>query len=172
VGCRSGDIAGQFANRDELLAALDRRPRDRFPRAALARHIQVRDRTCSHMGCRRPAGRCDLDHTHDHARGGATVSANTGPDCRRHHVYKHELGWQLTQPEPGIFVWISPMGQVYRTRGEPITSPLPEPLPRPEEPPEPDGQRYEGPILSRPDPPPGPEARPPPPPAEPDEPPF
>jgi hypothetical protein len=164
------DIAAQFARRDELLAALDNRPSDRFPHAA--RHIQVRDRTCSHPGCRRPARRCDLDHTHDHAHGGPTVTANIGPGCDRHHVYKHELGWQLTQPQPGIFEWISPLGQVYRTRGEPITPPLPQPLPRPEEPDPPDGYaRCEGPILHLPPPEPPTEARPPPLPGDPDEPP-
>jgi hypothetical protein len=164
------DLAAQFARRDQLLAALDNRPGDRFPGAALARHIQVRDRTCSHPGCRRPAQRSDLDHTRDHARGGATVQANLGPGCRKHHLYKHELGWQLAQPQPGTFVWTSPLGQVYRTRGEPITPPLPEPQPRPLEPDLPDTghTRVEGPTLRLPDPSAPTQARPPPP-VDPDE---
>jgi hypothetical protein len=61
------DIARQFAHRDALVARLDARPGHRFVRAALARHIEVRDRTCSHPGCRRPARKSDKDHTHDHA---------------------------------------------------------------------------------------------------------
>jgi hypothetical protein len=170
------DLTAQFARRDTLLAALDTRPHDRFPHTALARHIQVRDRTCSHPGCRRPARRSDLDHTRDHARGGTTVQANLGPGCKRHHLYKHQLGWRLAQPQPGTFVWTSPLGQVYRTRGEPITPPLPEPRPRPREPDLPDtGHAWvEGPILRLPDPPAQSEARPPPPPpppVDPDEPP-
>jgi hypothetical protein len=156
------DIAAQYAGRDAVLAGLDERYDDRFPAAALARHIQVRDRTCSHPGCRRPARRCDLDHTRDHARGGTTVRANLGPGCARHHRFKHELGWRLAQPHPGIFEWTSPLGQVYRTRGEPIAPPLPEPLPRPDEPPEASGRWYEGPILRQPAPPSRTEARPPP----------
>ena len=164
------DIAAHYARRDELLATLDHRPGDRFPHAALARHIQIRDRTCTHMGCRRPARRCDLDHTHDHARGGPTVQANLGPDCKRHHWFKHELGWRLTQPEPGIFEWTSPLGQVYRTRGEPITPPLPDPQPRPDEPPDTGYASYTGPILRLPPPEPPTEPRPPPP-VDPDEPP-
>ena len=40
------DIAARYANRQAVLAGLDERPDDRFPVAALARHIQVRDRTC------------------------------------------------------------------------------------------------------------------------------
>ena len=156
------DIATQYAGRHAVLAGLDERPDDRFPAAALARHIQVRDRTCSHPGCRRPARRCDLDHTHDHARGGATVSKNLGPGCGRHHRFKHELGWRLAQPSPGIFEWTSPLGQVYRTRGEPIAPPLPEALSRPDEPDETSGRWYEGPILRQPDSSSPAEARPPP----------
>jgi hypothetical protein len=156
------DIATRYAGRHAVLAGLDERSGDRFPAAALARHIQVRDRTCSHPGCRRPARRCDLDHTRDHARGGPTVRANLGPGCARHHRFKHELGWRLAQPHPGLFEWTSPLGQIYRTRGEPIAPPLPEPLPRPDEPPGANGSWYEGPILLPPDPPARTEARPPP----------
>lgn len=166
------DIAAQFAARHALLAALDGRPLDRFPGPALARHVQVRDRTCSHPGCRRPARRCDLDHTRDHARGGLTVRANLGPGCNRHHPLKHGRGWRLAQPTPGLFEWTSPLRQVYRTRGEPIMPPLPDPRPRP---PEPDDDHsgwmwIEGPIMRLPDPPSPDDARPPPVSADPDEP--
>jgi hypothetical protein len=165
------DIAARFADRHALLAALDAEPSSRFAGAALARHIQVRDRTCTHPGCRRPARRSDLDHTRDHARGGATVTANIGPGCRRHHLFKHELGWRLAQPRPGMFVWTSPPGQVYRTRGEPVSPPLPDPRPRAAQPEEPDGgwRWIEGPILRLPERPPRTRARPPP--VDPDEPP-
>jgi hypothetical protein len=156
------DIAARYAGRHAVLAGLDERSGDRFPAAALARHIQVRDRTCSHPGCRRPARRCDLDHSRDHARGGPTVRANLGPGCARHHRFKHKLGWRLAQPRPGIFEWTSPLGQIYRTRGEPIAPPLPEPLPRPDESPEAGESWYEGPILLPPDPLARTDARPPP----------
>ena len=171
------DIAAQFARRDMLLADLDKRPDGRFPSAALARHVQIRDRTCSHPCCRRPARRCELDHTVDHAHGGSTTRKNIGPGCRKHHWFKHRLRWRLSQPEPGVFVWVSPLGQVYRTRGEPILPPLPDPVPGLVEPETSDHYaRCEGPTLrvphKRPAPKPGP--RPPPEPAEPadDEPPF
>ena len=42
---------------------------------------------------------------------------------------KHEGGWQLTQPAPGLFRWESPLGRVYWTRGEPIAPDLPEAVP-------------------------------------------
>lgn len=147
------DIAAQYARRDQLAAALDRRPASRFVRGALARHIEVRDRNCSHPGCRRPARKSDLDHTHDHARGGPTSSTNAGPGCARHHRYKTELGWRLHQPRAGHFHWISPLGRTYRTRGEPVSPPLPGPESRraPTEP-GPDTPMDGEPILRRPTP--------------------
>ncbi|MGH3692899.1 MAG: hypothetical protein ACRDRX_02660, partial [Pseudonocardiaceae bacterium] len=113
-----------------------------------------------------------LDHTHDHAHGGQTVTTNSGPNCGRHHTMKHQGGWTLQQPEAGHFKWISPLGQIYHTRGEPITPDLPPPLPRDTHPdPDPPGipMTWEGSILHPPEPP--PPARPPP--TElPDQPPF
>jgi hypothetical protein len=127
-----GDIARQYADRDRALAALDADPAARLPNAGLRRHVQMRDRTCMAPGCRRPARKAELDHTRDHARGGPTVRANAGPLCLQHHMMKHHDGWTLTQPEPGRFCWISPLGQLYRTRGEPVAPDLPEPVPGPE----------------------------------------
>ena len=142
------DIAAQFAGRDTLLADLDKGSDGRFPSAALTRHVQIRDRTCSHPCCRRPARRCELDHTIDHAKGGSTTRKNIGPGCKKHHWFKHQLRWRLSQPEPGVFVWVSPLGQVYRTRGEAILPPLPEPIAGPVEPEESDDYaRCEGPTL-------------------------
>ena len=127
------DLAAQYARRDQLNGDLDRRPGARFARAALARHVQVRDRFCCHPGCGCPARRSELDHTRDHHRGGSTVTGNLGPGCWRHHPFKHGLGWQLSQPEPGRFVWRSPLGQVYGTRGEPISPPTADVRPRGDE---------------------------------------
>jgi hypothetical protein len=124
------EIADHWADRHRLRRELSKDPRARFARGALARHVQIRDRTCVGPGCDRPARRSDLDHTLDHARGGHTVENNIGPGCRRHHPDK-ERGWRLTQPEPGRFVWISPLGRTYRTRGEPVRPDLPDPDPPP-----------------------------------------
>jgi hypothetical protein len=147
------DIAAQFDRRDELRARLDARPHDRFARAALARYVEVRDRTCSHPGCRRPARSSDKDHTREHARGGSTTRHNIGPGCDRHHMYRHEGGWCLSQPEPGHFVWTSPLGRVYRTRGEPISAPAVPVGPGPEDPEQSPAEVAEaGPILVPPTP--------------------
>jgi hypothetical protein len=37
------------------------------------------------------------------------------PLCRRHHRAKQARGWQLTQPEPGMMLWITPSGRGYAT---------------------------------------------------------
>jgi hypothetical protein len=114
------DIADQYARRQAIFARMDGRPGDRFAGPTLARHVEVRDRTCCFPGCLRSARASDKDHTRDHRAGGPTTAANTGPLCRRHHGYKTKGWWRLTQPEPGRFRWISPLGREYLTRGEPI----------------------------------------------------
>jgi hypothetical protein len=125
------DIATQYTLKDATLAGLDHRPHDRFAHPALARHIEVRDRTCCHPGCRRPAQRCQKDHTRDHAGGGTTTGENIGPLCMLHHSFKTK-GWlRLSQPAPGWFRWVSPLGRTYRTQGDPINPPPIPPHPRP-----------------------------------------
>jgi hypothetical protein len=81
--------------------------------------VQVRQRRCSHPGCRRPAARCDLDHTIPFDQGGRTCECNLAPLCRHHHRCKQAAGWQLTQPKPGHMTWQTPSGRVYETTGDP-----------------------------------------------------
>jgi hypothetical protein len=46
----------------------------------LLRHlVQIRQRTCAHPGCRRPAEDCDLDHTIPYQDGGLTCECNLAP---------------------------------------------------------------------------------------------
>ncbi len=166
------DIAAQHADREHHLADLDARPGDRLPGAALRRHTQIRDRTCTFAGvCRRPARASEMDHSRDHAHGGVTRRANLGPLCDHDHDVKHRAGWTVAQPDPGTFTWRSPLGGEYTTRGETLLPELPEPAPSdPEAGTAPPTHTLEGPILYRPPPPPTP---PPVPPREyPDEPPF
>ncbi|QYN39578.1 HNH endonuclease [Pseudonocardia sp. DSM 110487] len=125
------EIADRWADRHRMWRELGKDPRARFARGALADHVRIRDRSCVGPGCDRPARRSQLDHTIDHGRGGDTVQANIGPGCWRHHPDK-DRGWTLTQPRPGHFVWISPLGRTYRTRGEPIRPDLPDPDPPPD----------------------------------------
>ena len=123
------DVAAQHARRHHHLADLDARPRDRLPTAALRRHTQIRDRTCTFPGCRHRAATADLDHTRDHTTGGATIGANLGPACDHDHDVKHRAGWTLAQPEPGAFIWRSPLGGEYHTHGEFLLPEMPQPCP-------------------------------------------
>jgi hypothetical protein len=79
----------------------------------------IRQRRCSFPGCRRPAVRCDVDHTVPFDQGGATCECNLAPLCRRHHQAKQAPGWHLTQDQPGIMTWRTPSGRTYTTHPEP-----------------------------------------------------
>jgi HNH endonuclease len=85
------------------------------PSPALQRLIRARTVTCAGPGCRRPAVRCDLDHTIPHDDGGITCECNLGPACRRCHRRKQAEGWTLQQPTPGVMTWTSPAGRRYTT---------------------------------------------------------
>ena len=53
------------------------------PSRKLAHLIRARSATCTAPGCRRPAARCDLDHTRPWDDGGATCECNLAPPCNR-----------------------------------------------------------------------------------------
>jgi hypothetical protein len=44
-----------------------------------------------------------------------------------HHRVKHRGGWRVEQPDPGTFIWSSPLGGEYRITAEPIIQPMPDP---------------------------------------------
>ena len=126
------DVAWRFrVNGDagELLAVgslrrVARPPREtdpgrRSPGPALARWVRARDRACRAPGCRVPASVCDIDHTIDHAHGGKTTHDNLALLCRHHHRLKHEAGWQVTQPTPGVLTWTSRHGPSFTRRDGP-----------------------------------------------------
>jgi hypothetical protein len=115
---------------------LDRNPGSRFIRDQLARYVEIRDRHCTAPHCRRPARDCQLDHTVAFASGGATVHANVGAVCPRHHYAKTQGWWAVTQSGNGRFLWTSPLGRTYTTRGDPIRfDPIPiTPASRPDPP--------------------------------------
>ena len=92
------DLAYQHSTAQRSLAA---DPTRRFPGAALRRHIQIRDRSCVMIGCRAPTHSTDTDHTHN----GTTTEHNLGTACRHDHRLKHHGGWQLHQPQTGVFHW-------------------------------------------------------------------
>lgn len=90
---------------------------DRYrPSAQMRRFLGARDRHCRFPGCRMPAHRCDLDHTIDAARGGATSCDNLAYLCRGHHIMKHHGGWRASQVSRGVMRWTSPAGRQYVDR--------------------------------------------------------
>jgi hypothetical protein len=89
------------------------------PPARLQHLIRARQRTCCYPGCRRPAIRCDLDHTVPYDKGGRTCTCNLAPCCRRHHRAKQTPGWRLEQLQPGVMTWHLPHGLTYTVTPEP-----------------------------------------------------
>jgi hypothetical protein len=86
----------------------------------LLRHVvKVRSPRCGFPGCRRPAVRCDDDHTIPYHLGGRTCECNLYPLCRRHHRCKQSPGWHLDQPQPGTLIWTAPSGRSYTKITEP-----------------------------------------------------
>jgi Domain of unknown function (DUF222) len=83
------------------------------PSRKLQHLIWARNPTCTAAGCRRPAARCDLDHTIPHDQGGRTCECDLAPLCRHHHRCKQSEGWRLTQPQPGVLHWTTPAGRHY-----------------------------------------------------------
>jgi hypothetical protein len=92
------------------------------PPDSLRHLIKIRSPRCGYPGCRRPATRCDDDHTIPHHQGGKTCECNLHPLCRRHHQTKQAPGWHLSQPEPGILTWTTPSGRRYTVAPEPYPS--------------------------------------------------
>ena len=86
------------------------------PSAQLRRFLGARDETCRFPGCRRPAHRCDIDHTIDAVIGGATEVGNLAHFCRRHHTLKHQTAWVVRQIGGGVVEWRGPTGRTYRDR--------------------------------------------------------
>jgi 5-methylcytosine-specific restriction endonuclease McrA len=112
----------------------------------IAEQVRLRDRTCVHPFCQRPARVCDLDHIVPFdpvGPPGQTSTFNLALLCRRHHRLKTHGGWTYTMIDPGVFLWHSPYGHTWlrdRTGTTDLTPPSltppgPPPGPPPLEPP-------------------------------------
>ncbi|MCZ2404606.1 hypothetical protein IV498_15820, partial [Paenarthrobacter sp. Z7-10] len=102
------------------------------PPADLQRWIELRDQTCTGIGCDKPARLCDIDHTIPYHRRtytpngtplplGETNHDNLGARCGYDHHLKDDphTRWTTTQPTPGTFTHTSPTGRTYTTHPEP-----------------------------------------------------
>lgn len=88
------------------------------PTEPMRRHLRARDQHCRFPGCRMPTHRCDIDHNHDHARGGPTRLDNLTHLCRTHHSLKHpdvhaHHRWAAHQHPDGRLTWTSPLHRTY-----------------------------------------------------------
>ncbi|MBS1698309.1 MAG: DUF222 domain-containing protein [Actinobacteria bacterium] len=88
------------------------------PTDRMRRFLQARDQHCRFHGCRMPSRPCQIDHTHDHAKGGPTDLANLACLCVGHHALKHpdlddRWRWDVLQHPGGILEWLSPDGHAY-----------------------------------------------------------
>jgi hypothetical protein len=90
------------------------------PPKRLREHVHARDGGCIGAACHHPTRGTQLDHTTDHAKGGATSHRNLGSQCQRVHNAKTHGGWQLQQPTPGTFIWTGPTGRRYTRRARPL----------------------------------------------------
>lgn len=98
-----------------------RRTDSYVPTAGMKRHLRARDRHCRFPGCRMPVHRCQIDHNHDHARGGSTSLDNLAHLCVAHHILKHpdipdRHRWTARQLSDGTVTWTSPLGRTYGDR--------------------------------------------------------
>lgn len=88
------------------------------PTAAMKRFLRARDQHCRFPGCRAAAHRCQMDHNHDHAKGGPTAVCNLSLFCTSHHPLKHpdvddRYRWTAKQLDGGTILWTSPLGRTY-----------------------------------------------------------
>ena len=88
------------------------------PTAGMKRFLRARDQHCRFPGCRAPVHRCQIDHNHDHAKGGPTTLSNLSLFCTSHHPLKHpdiddRDRWTAKQLDDGVILWKSPLGRTY-----------------------------------------------------------
>jgi hypothetical protein len=86
------------------------------PSAAQRRLLASRDEHCRFPGCRRPASRCDIDHTIAREHDGPTALWNLAHLCEAHHIVKHNSDWRVRQIDGGVLVWTGPTGRTYLDR--------------------------------------------------------
>ncbi|WP_341941794.1 DUF222 domain-containing protein [Microbacterium sp. LWH10-1.2] len=91
------------------------------PTTAMKRFLRARDQHCRFPGCRMPVHRSEIDHNHDHAKGGRTAVDNLAHFCRTHHALKHPdvpdpHRWTAQQRPGGSITWTSPLGRAYTDR--------------------------------------------------------
>jgi hypothetical protein len=75
-------------------------------------------RRCSRPGCSIPSTLCEVDHVHDHAKGGATDAANGDPQCGAHNRQKNRGYRTVRDPHTGRVVHYRPDGTAIVPAGQ------------------------------------------------------
>jgi hypothetical protein len=114
--------SGVLVDKDGIAQAIaEKRYR---PGRRLRELVELRERTCDHPGCGRPADLCDFDHLIPFNQGGPTNAENGGPKCRRHHRAKQSRFWRVEKSPDGETTWTSTLTRrQYVKKPEPIAPP-------------------------------------------------
>ena len=64
---------------------------------------------CIWPGCHAPASRCEIDHLHEHGKGGSTTQANSAPLCGKHNRWKQK-GFRIQRDPTGTWHTTRPDG--------------------------------------------------------------
>jgi hypothetical protein len=89
----------------------------RFPSANEAAFIRARDRSCRAPHCRKAAGRCEIDHRIEHAKGGQSDRGNCHCLCKRHHGIRHRKGFVVAK-RGRVTTWTTRNGRTYHVPTE------------------------------------------------------
>jgi len=103
---------------DGTVTSID--PRRRRFSGALAAFIRLRDQVCRDPYCDAPIR--DLDHLHDHARGGPTSAENGVGLCQRGNLVDQVPGWHIGGTARHRVI-ITPTGHRYESRPPPALGP-------------------------------------------------
>ena len=103
-----------FLNPDGMVTSTD----TYTPTAGMQKFLRARDQHCRFPGCRQPVHRSQIDHTHEHSRGGPTDINNLAHLCVTHHALKHpdvdeKYRWHAMQHPDWTITWTSPLGRTY-----------------------------------------------------------
>jgi len=80
------------------------------PTRVLKEFLRARDQHCCYPGCRRTADTSEVDHVEAWETGGHTARENTELLCKQHQMFKHALGWKVTNRPDGSKCWRTPHG--------------------------------------------------------------
>jgi hypothetical protein len=116
----AGDGVWRRLLTDPVTGALSHMSTDRYePTQEIRDAVITRDQTCTGLGCRARAERCDLDHRIPYPEG-PTAPTNLDPGCRTHHRVKTVTDTTITSDGAGGLVIRLPSGRTYRRPATPL----------------------------------------------------